>query len=1232
MNTDEVKFKLDITKGINAFSNEDVIENTRILFNTLGYESTRSIELGPDYFIKSNNFNSEKAKVNDWLNANMIFQITTDELTSINTLFRPNFEKDLYQSFLFYAVELKPNHYTRTDLARITREINKPLPMPVIVLFKMDNLLNLAVIERRRHKRDISKDVLEKVTLIRNIDISEPHRAHIEILYNLSLPYLIAKYKFHNFEGLHKAWKETLDISELNKQFYKELSNWYFWAMHVTEFPDDVEKDRDKRNAINLIRLITRLIFVWFIKEKKLVPEELFDEDTIRDIINFTDKTDSTYYKAILQNLFFATLNLEMNKDKPGSRKFIERNDGFHSQQYFVPAYRYKRFFKDPEKVLTLFENIPFLNGGLFENLDYRIEEEKKEIRIDCFSDKEGNETRLKVPDYLFFSGERRVDLSDSYGDKKKKSERVRGIFRIFNNYKFTIEENTPVEVEVALDPELLGRVFENLLASYNPETHTTARKATGSFYTPREIVNYMVDESLIAYLEQLMKDKIPGLKEMDDLDELLREVLSYTEKTHPFTTEEEIDVIIEAISNVKILDPACGSGAYPMGILHKIVYLLSKIDPENQKWREIQKQKAIQETEEAYKIGDQHERQQRLLEIDDAFENNASDYGRKLYLIENCIYGVDIQTIAVQIAKLRVFISLVIDQEVDPNKINLNIRPLPNLETKFVAANTLIGLEKPKQRSLRNPQIDKLETELKKVRRDHFNARTRSEKNRLRKLDEKLRHKIAELLINDHWKDTVAHQISSWNPYNQIESSSFFDPEWMFGIIGGFNIVIGNPPYIKEYTYRQAFDGLRNSDYYKGKMDIWYMFACEGIDFLKSNGILAFIAQNNWVTSYGASILRNKIIEDTQIINLVDFGDFKIFETTGIQTMIMIFRKDEQSDSYNIDYRKLNYSNSVQFPDILEILSKSNNEHVVYLNPSLVRKDFVDKVITFGDKKSEYILNKIAKQGKYCFDDKTEVAQGIVFPQDFLNRKNQKILGNKFKIGQGIFVLNDTEKNSLQLTKNELEIIKPEYTTEELLKYYANPKNRHWVIYTDSSFKGTEKIKKYPSIKKHLDQFVKIITSDNKPYGLHRARDERFFKGDKIISLRKCVEPTFTYTDFDCYVSATFYIIKTDRFDLKYLTGLLNSKLIVFWLKHRGKMQGNNYQVDKEPLLNIPIIKPSDDLQKPIIFLVEKILEEKENNINTDISKYVDEIDKHIYTLYRLDDEEIITIENQIS
>ena len=572
----------------------------------------------------------------------------------------------------------------------------------------------------------------------------------------------------------------------------------------------DLAALRQEHNAKNVIRLLTRFLFVWFVKEKKLIPEELFDIDylkneLLKDLSPVHDEglfkeanIESVYYKAILQNLFFASLNcpIEPSGDGDNRKRGFRLKDNYGQHRDANYLMRYQDHFKNPEKFTELINGIvPFLNGGLFECLDNKTDK----IYIDGFSDNLVKPHQLIVPDYLFFGFDQEVDLSGVVGISTKafKNATVKGLISILESYKFTIAENTPIEEDVALDPELLGKVFENLLASYNPETKTTARKQTGSFYTPREIVNYMVDESLIAYLKNSVKN---WDIEAEELDKQLHDLLSY-DAVNPFAENNDLQKqIIHALDNCKILDPACGSGAFPMGILQKMVHILQKVDPENKYWQELQLNKAVKETEGAFAITDKKEREQKLIEINEAFDEkiNDPDYARKLFLVENCIYGVDIQEIAAQISKLRFFISLVVDQKVDKAKPNFGIRALPNLETKFVAANTLIGIEKPEAQMtlFDNQEIKELEQELKNVRHRLFSAKSPATKRRLRDKDKEIREKIGNLLVEHGWGNETAKQLAGWDPYDQNASSPFFDPEWMFDISDGFDVVIGNPPY----------------------------------------------------------------------------------------------------------------------------------------------------------------------------------------------------------------------------------------------------------------------------------------------------------------------------------------------------------------------------------------------------------------------------------------------------
>ena len=424
--------------------------------------------------------------------------------------------------------------------------------------------------------------------------------------------------------------------------------------------------------------------------------------------------------------------------------------------------------------------------------------------------------------------------------------------------------------------------------------------------------------------------------------------------------------------------------------------------------------------------------------------------------------------------------------------------------------------------------------------------------------------------------------------------------------------------------------------------MDLWYGFACTALDLLAQKGHLCFIAQNNWTTSSGAKKMRNKVIVDSKICQMLDFNDYMVFENASIQTMIMLFEKNTETDNYIFDYRTL--VGECKKDDMLNLLEKRQGKKTSYLEPKINRKSFLGKLLTFS--KNDAIFEKIA-EGKVFLDEK-EATNGIHTHHDCVNNKIHREFSD-LKLGEGIFVLSEDEKNKLKLSDKELNLIKPYFTSEQIERYYINQFNKFWIIYTDSKFKDKKSMNKYPKLKSHLDHVGKAITSDNKPYGLHRAREEHFFKGEKIISQRKCVgQPCFSYSDFDCYVPAMYYVIQTSRWNMKFLTGLLNSKLVAFWLKNKGKMQGTNYQVDKEPLLSIPLPSPDsipEEIQNKIITLVDKIIETKRllqaqpticssSAVNSsaseaDTSDFEKQIDDCVFDLYGLTKKETEFIKN---
>jgi adenine-specific DNA-methyltransferase len=403
-------------------------------------------------------------------------------------------------------------------------------------------------------------------------------------------------------------------------------------------------------------------------------------------------------------------------------------------------------------------------------------------------------------------------------------------------------------------------------------------------------------------------------------------------------------------------------------------------------------------------------------------------------------------------------------------------------------------------------------------------------------------------------------------------------------------------------------------------------MFGADGLKLLKKNGYLNFIAPNNWVTNAGASKFRNFILQNAKIKELVDFGSFMVFDTASIQTMIMLFKKTKEKQ-YRFNFKRIT-SNKPTIDDAISLLRGYSNGTNEILQPVIKTDNLLDTNLTFSSSEIDLILDRLIEKSNFILNEK-EVANGIHPHHDFVNKKIALELNDSFKVGDGIFGLSEAEKHKLKLTEKELELVKPYFNSEQFFRYCALSKNEYWLIYTSSKFKNPNEILPYPNIKKHLDQFQSVITSDNKPYGLHRTRVEDFFIGEKIIVQRKCpYKPIFTYTDFDSYVSATFYVIKTSRLNQKYLTGLLNSTLIEFWLKHKGKMQGNNFQIDKGPLLELPLIEANTEVQNEISRLVAEIISLKHQSPAADTTALENQIDQLVYELYGLTEEEVGIVE----
>ena len=1181
---------------------------TRGLLEVLGYGSRRTQELSGsvDEFIRdfpslNENTETERKFREQTQSVNLIFQLTSDEITASSQptfqLDAASFDKGHEQSFIFFAVELNGKQFPRGQYAQFTREINKRLSQPTVVLFRTaSDLLTLAFVHRRPHKRDSGRDVLGKVSLIREIDPANPHRAHLDILADLSLAecasWMDLNNKPHNFDGLLAAWLDKLDTEELNRQFYRELFDWFEWAVENVKFPSTVPAEQQ------IIRLITRILFVWFIKEKGLVREEWFVQAEMEKLLS--DFGGSDYYRAVLQNLFFATLNTEM-----GARGFSTRREPSHR---VFSRYRYKSLIDDVERFNELMKQTPFINGGLFDCLDDEESRSAGGKRIDMFSDPDPNDgpgaaearreawRELNVPDALFFD--------EGYG-----------LFHLLNHYKFTVEENTPIEQEVALDPELLGKVFENLLAAYNPETRDTARRQTGSYYTPRAVVDYMVEEALVATLKQKC---LPKTGNADDWDTSLHWLLDYADEFNDVDVlfdDPAKESIIRAIANLKLLDPAVGSGAFPMGMLHKLTLALRRLDPRNRRWETLQKERASAKADAAFESMDQQQRDAELLEISEIFQRYSGDFGRKLYLIQNSIFGVDIQPVACQIAKLRFFISLAIEQELDESEDNLGIKPLPNLETRFVTANTLLNLQAADQLDLFRQQIEALKTKLVENRERHFHATTRLKKLACRDEDNRLREALSKELKSAGLPKDDADKIALWDPYDQNGKSDWFDAGYMFGIANGFDVVIGNPPYIQLQKNGGELGKLyRDSGFstFASTGDIYQLFYEKGVNLLIEEGHLCYITSNKWMRAGYGNKLREFFSEKVNAKTLLDFGGFRVFESATVDTNILLIGKAHPRQQLQATHFKSDFKTG-------DSIGRYANRNVVHL-PRLGNDTW------FIASKAEINLKeKIERIGKPLKEWDISINYGI-----------------KTGYNTAFIIDNHTKDALIAKDANSADLIKPMLRGRDIKRYKANWAGL-WVIDSHNGYGNIPPvdIDAYPAVKIHLDKYYARLAKRRDrgitPYNLRNCAYHAVFSKEKIVypeTMRRAKHldngfPRFSLDLSGGYVTDKTAFILTGE-NLRYILALLNSKLMRFLIPlYVYSWDTNGFLMQKIFVERVPIPDISASQRRPLIHIVDRILQAKAINpdVNTNVAEA--EIDQLIYPLYNLTDEEISLIES---
>ncbi len=620
--------------------------------------------------------------------------------------------------------------------------------------------------------------------------------------------YLIKKGRVKDFNDL----KERFSLEIVNKDFYTQIAI-LFTKLAGGERTIGRTK-YDEKGILRLpstsndtikkefsVRLIGRLIFCWFLKKKTSDRGIALLPEELLSSNSITQSHN--FYHNVLEPLFFETLNTPIKQRKK-------------------------------EYQILPWSQIPFLNGGLFtpEYHDY--------YQID----------QLGISKYI-----NTLKVPDSW---------LKELFEIFEIYNFTIDENTSVDVELSIEPEMLGRIFENLLAEINPETGNTARKATGSFYTPRPIVEYMVDESLKQYL----------LNKTNLKDSEISSLLAYGEEEVDLN-ESEKDAVLDALDVIKIIDPACGSGAFPMGILHKMLLILQKIDPESKKWLN----KKVSQIENTI--------------VREEFQKKIKaenwNYVHKLGIIQDSIYGVDIQPIAVDISKLRFFLSLIVDENVDDSKENRGVDWLPNLEFKFVCANSLVGLPRKNSQTELFEIADNIR-ELKRLREEYLRCYG-DEKTSIAMKFQEIQSRMFLHSLKWGGKDSQTVKLSQWNPFSG-DSCKWFDPEWMFGIKVGFDIVIANPPYGATLDLATK-DYVSNTYLYtKSNSNSAILFIEKGIQLLSEKGIISYIIPKSFLYSNTWETARGILKEELE--KLLDVG--KSFENVLLEQVVFGARKGVKS------------------------------------------------------------------------------------------------------------------------------------------------------------------------------------------------------------------------------------------------------------------------------------------------------------------------------------------------
>ena len=681
----------------------------------------------------------------------------------------------------------------------------------------------------------------------------------------------------------------------------------------------------------------------------------------------------------------------------------------------------------------------------------------------------------------------------------------------MFQRFAFTVTESTPLDVEVAVDPEMLGKVFEELV---------TGRHESGSYYTPKPIVSFMCRESLKGYLKtQVAEESTEAIAEL--VDEQNPDELNNSE------------AVLEAIKKVRTCDLACGSGAYLLGMLHELLDL-----------------------------------RQRLSNTEDVDSNKV--YQHKLEIIQNNLYGVDIDVFAVNIARLRLWLSLAVDYE--GNKP----QPLPNLKHKIDVGNSLIT-PNPTEIKLTDVLIEKY----REIKAEYIKTHNGDRKKVLDKEITKLKKEISLITYGN---DKV----------NKFDWSLDFAEVFADG---GFDIVVANPPYVRQELIKHLKPSLKKvfPEIYSGTADLYCFFYARAFELLRKKGMLAFISSNKWFKAKYGEKLRKHIADNCQVQSITDFGELPVFKSAATFPMIFIGRKGRNKSDSSI-FTQVKSLNS-PYPDVLNIIKQSGY--------SLPHNAIEGSNWMLTDATTAQLLGKMKSVG-ITLDEYTNgnIYRGLLtgFNKAFIidARKREELI-------------NQDVRSS--------EIIKPLAVGDNIRKWRINYKDK-WLIYSPWDLD----IDNYPAIKLHLSQWKEELEARPEckagrynwwcmaRYGSEYVET---LEKPKIIYPEIAKESRFTFDTSGIYPLKTIFSISTS--DL-YLLGVLNSASVWKYLQGVCSVLGDANKGGRLTLQGIymskiPIPPASDSEKETISQLVQKCLDAK----GVDCEAWGKEIDDRVAALYGL-------------